>query len=156
TPELFFMFARRMLGGDLKKLNRMALCGVVVRDESSGTVEENDDGTAKIRYFVNDTDHKRLLEGLRRICKIYAAAVAVQVHSGITNAPLTHSLDEALGQLTDAVLPTDLMLYATHPQGTCRMGADPSTSVVRPDGRLHDVEGLYIADGSLFPDALGV
>jgi choline dehydrogenase-like flavoprotein len=36
------------------------------------------------------------------------------------------------------------------------MGTDPDESVVRPDGRTHDVESLYIADGSLFPEALGV
>jgi choline dehydrogenase-like flavoprotein len=36
------------------------------------------------------------------------------------------------------------------------MGTDADESVVRPDGRTHDMEALYIADGSLFPEALGV
>ena len=43
-----------------------------------------------------------------------------------------------------------------HTLGTCRMGTDPDTSVVGPDGQAHDVPGLYIADGSVFPSALAV
>ncbi len=36
-----------------------------------------------------------------------------------------------------------------HQAGTCRMGNDPATSVTDAFGRVHDVENLYIADGSL-------
>ena len=36
-----------------------------------------------------------------------------------------------------------------HQAGTCRMGADPKTSVTDPTGRLHGVENVYVADGSL-------
>jgi choline dehydrogenase-like flavoprotein len=38
-----------------------------------------------------------------------------------------------------------------HLLGTCRMGTDPSTSVVDPDCRSHDVDNLWICDGSVFP-----
>jgi choline dehydrogenase-like flavoprotein len=38
-----------------------------------------------------------------------------------------------------------------HLLGTCRMGADPATSVVDPDCRAHDVDNLWICDGSVFP-----
>jgi len=37
-----------------------------------------------------------------------------------------------------------------HLLGTARMGADPKSSVVDPDGRAHDVRNLLIADGSIF------
>jgi choline dehydrogenase-like flavoprotein len=40
-----------------------------------------------------------------------------------------------------------------HVLGTCRMGDDPETSVVGPDCRSHDVESLWICDGSVFPTA---
>lgn len=39
----------------------------------------------------------------------------------------------------------------THLLGTCRMGDDPNTSVVNRWGQSHDVENLFIADGSVFP-----
>jgi choline dehydrogenase-like flavoprotein len=37
-----------------------------------------------------------------------------------------------------------------HQVGTCRMGDDPSTSVVNRYGQVHDIDNLYVADGSVF------
>lgn len=37
-----------------------------------------------------------------------------------------------------------------HLLGTCRMGDDPTTSVVNRDHRSHDVPNLFICDGSSF------
>jgi choline dehydrogenase-like flavoprotein len=38
-----------------------------------------------------------------------------------------------------------------HQAGTCRMGADPATSVVNADCRAHEVDNLYVVDTSVFP-----
>jgi choline dehydrogenase-like flavoprotein len=37
-----------------------------------------------------------------------------------------------------------------HLMGTARMGSDPRTSVVDHAGRAHDVDNLYVVDGSVF------
>jgi choline dehydrogenase len=42
-----------------------------------------------------------------------------------------------------------------HPSCTARMGADPGTSVVDPRLRVHGVEGLRVADASVFPTLPG-
>jgi choline dehydrogenase-like flavoprotein len=34
--------------------------------------------------------------------------------------------------------------------GTCRMGGDPKTSVINSDHRTHDIENLFLCDGSSF------
>lgn len=36
-----------------------------------------------------------------------------------------------------------------HQAGSCRMGHDPRTSVTDAHGRVHDIDNLYVADGSL-------
>ncbi len=41
-----------------------------------------------------------------------------------------------------------------HKVGTCRMGADPSTSVTDLNGKAWDMDNLWISDGSLFPAPL--
>ena len=43
-----------------------------------------------------------------------------------------------------------------HLLGTCRMGDDPSDSVVNADCRAHDVPNLYTCDGSVFPTSTAV
>jgi choline dehydrogenase-like flavoprotein len=42
-----------------------------------------------------------------------------------------------------------------HIMGTCRMGADPLTSVVDPWQRFHDVENMVCTDSSVFPTSTG-
>ena len=36
-----------------------------------------------------------------------------------------------------------------HQAGTCRMGDDPKTSVVNRYGQVHEIDNLFVADGSL-------
>lgn len=43
---------------------------------------------------------------------------------------------------------------AHHQNGSCRMGTDPATSVVDPGLKVHGIDGLYIADTSVFPDTI--
>jgi len=45
---------------------------------------------------------------------------------------------------------------AFHPLGTARADARASHGVTDGDLAVHGVEGLYIADGSVVPSALGV
>lgn len=40
-----------------------------------------------------------------------------------------------------------------HQVGTCRFGTDPATSVLDPWCRAHEVENLYVVDGSFFPSS---
>lgn len=43
-----------------------------------------------------------------------------------------------------------------HQHGTARMGFDPAKSVLNEWGQAHDVENLFVLDGSGFPTATGV
>jgi choline dehydrogenase-like flavoprotein len=38
-----------------------------------------------------------------------------------------------------------------HQAGTCRMGADPETSVLNAECRAHELDNLYVVDTSVFP-----
>lgn len=66
---------------------------------------------------------------------------------------LIHAL--APGAIGAAIIPYPLInpgvQYTAHLAGTARMGIDPRTSVCDPDGRLHQVDNVYVADASTFP-----
>jgi choline dehydrogenase-like flavoprotein len=71
-----------------------------------------------------------------------------------TRAMLAYNLARASESLfeagaIDVVAPDLLPDYGWHPLGTCRMGDDPNTSVIDGFGEAHDVQGLFIIDGSV-------
>ena len=46
-------------------------------------------------------------------------------------------------------------LFCAHQMGSCRMGADATTSVVDEDGEVWEVDDLHVFDTSIFPTASG-
>jgi choline dehydrogenase-like flavoprotein len=44
----------------------------------------------------------------------------------------------------------------SHAVGTVRLGVDPRTSALDPDGRFRGIENLYVMDGSVMPSSAGV
>jgi len=42
---------------------------------------------------------------------------------------------------------------AIHEHGTCRMGADPKTSVLNGYNQMHEVDNVFVVDGSAFTSA---
>jgi long-chain-alcohol oxidase len=47
------------------------------------------------------------------------------------------------------------LITSGHPMGGCRLGENPARDVVDSDGRSWDVDGLFVADSSVFPTSLG-
>ena len=43
-----------------------------------------------------------------------------------------------------------------HQVGTCRFGSDPKNSVLDINCKTHDLDNLYIVDGSFFPSSAAV
>ena len=62
---------------------------------------------------------------------------------------------EAAGAYDVSVIPL-LRSGGWHLMGTAKMGTNPADSVVNRGGQAHDVENLYIVDGSVFVTAGGV
>lgn len=55
------------------------------------------------------------------------------------------SILEAEGGRVDFIVPDSV-----HMMGGCRMGEDPSNSVVNSYGQSHDIDNLFICDASIF------
>jgi choline dehydrogenase-like flavoprotein len=136
----------------MRDLRHYASAGVVVHDEDSvGSVS----GTGLV-YNLGDLDRKRILAGLRMAARVFFAAGATEVVPGVQGAPVIHSIAAIDAALPDDIPAHDIQLYASHPMGTCRMGARPDDSVVDPEGRVWGWRNLHVADASVFPTSLGV
>lgn len=154
TPDLYFTQCPG-LAHPLENLRHLASAGCMIGDESRGEVGLGEGpGRARIRYHLEEGDKLRLLQGLRVIAQVFFAAGALEVNPRIHRRGNARSLSELEQLCTDVPL-ADLMVYASHPMGTCRMGADRQSSVVSPSGESWEVKNLYLADASIFPSALG-
>lgn len=133
---------------------RMSQFGVMVSDTSRGRVRDVL-GRPQILYDVNDSDVATIKRGLELLTELYWEAGAREVLLPVAGVPVLRDGDS--GPLERARLrASDLTLMAFHPLGTARAGADPQRSVLDGDLRVHDLEGLYVADGSAVPSSLGV
>ena len=123
---------------------RLAQLGLMVSDGSSGSVHRIG-RRAVIRYDLTAADLNKFRAGLGRIETLLRAAGAREVY-----LPLPP------GVSPDRARPRDLRLMAFHPLGTARADFRPERGVVDSRLAVHGVEGLYVADGSVVPSALGV
>jgi choline dehydrogenase-like flavoprotein len=70
---------------------------------------------------------------------------------------MSEGLISAVAPLFDVhLLRPDGALNGSHVCGTCCFGNDPRTSVLDRDNRAHDLDNLYVLDGSFFPSSGGI
>ncbi len=159
APPEVCLLLQGAVGQDVKKgMQELPhLCGavVMVSDKGEGTVSAWDDGRAYITYEFAPDDLERTKKGMYHTARVLLAGGAKEVFAPVHGTGRYTDADSLFSAIKDKSL-RDFQLYAAHPMSTCRMGLDPQTSVVRPDGRSHQLEGLYLMDGSIFPTSLGV
>jgi choline dehydrogenase-like flavoprotein len=140
---------------ELGSFRRLATLGFYVSDTSAGRVRTIR-GEPVATYRMNELDAHRMGVAIAVASEVLLAAGAERVYPGLPGMD-SISAREDLEQLrTRRIRPEHLRLTAFHPMGTVRMGADPATSVVDPFGHHHQVDGLWVADASVFPSCVGV
>jgi choline dehydrogenase-like flavoprotein len=146
-----------------------AIFFVLIRDTGEGSVQVDRRGLPVISYWPNRVDSGFLVRGMQEITRIAFAGGAVAVSTthtpplrlesdaGRPGAVGAERLAGFLGQIDrHGISPNRLPLFTAHQMGTCRLGADRSSSVADPYGQVHGVRGLFVADASGFPTASGV
>jgi choline dehydrogenase-like flavoprotein len=126
-----FPFSRERLREVMLRYKHLAQFGVMISDRSRGSVRARG-GRVAIRYDLCREDRGRLARGVELMGELYRTAGAREIYPP---------------------RPDDVMAF--HPLGTARADADASRGVVDGDLKVHGVEGLYVADGSVVPSSLG-
>jgi len=132
----------------------------LTRDRGHGRVTIDGAGRPVMHYPVTDElDIAHLHRGLAEMARMMVAAGVEEMQALSRLAPVWRRGDDieefiaAVGALS--IPDREIGLFSAHQMGTCRMGADPQTSVAGPHGELHDVPGVWIGDASAFPTASG-
>jgi choline dehydrogenase-like flavoprotein len=146
----------------MRKARNAAALIVLTRDRGEGSVSLN--ARADIEYAVDPYDGAHMLRALAGLTEITFAAGATSIVTLHTDPmELTRSLasranlDAFATQLqARGTGPNRLSVFSAHQMGTCRMHRDPRFGVVDEHGWVHGIEGLLVADASVFPLSSGV
>lgn len=140
----------------MEQFERVAAFGLMIKDESRGRIFRGPGTLPLIRYNLNQNDQQKLQKAREILCRVFLAAGAKKIYTGITGIPpIENELDLARFRQANVSV-KKLELIAFHPLGTARLGANRENSVTKPDHETHEIPGLYIVDGSSVPSSLGV
>jgi choline dehydrogenase-like flavoprotein len=151
-------FGGRRLMAAMDKLDHLGSFALLVHDASrNGRVWGRDvAGFPAITYNIARRDVECMHQALIRTGEMCFAAGAREIYPVMISAPVIANQRE-LERFRRAKLGAgDFVWLSYHPLGSCKMGTDPESSVVGIDHETHDVEALYIVDGSTVPGPLGV
>ena len=123
TSEFGKTMTLAVIGEDLPELHNTVTLDPALTDRSGLPAPA-------INYKLSQNSRQMLDHGISKGRILLEAAGAHTIHS----KPLIHQA-------------------GWHLMGTARMGFDPEASVVGPFGQAHDVENLFIVDGSVFVTA---
>jgi len=150
----------------MANLARSANTIVLVRDWTEGRVTIDARGEPVFDYRLDPRDRRNLSRGLQEAARIQRAAGALRLSTlhmeglsvGDGSSPIRDAdfdrFPDGVGRAS--VGENRLALFTAHPMGSARAGRDPRTSAANPTGECHEVQNLWIGDGSLFPTAPGV
>ena len=122
-------------------------------------VEIDRAGNPVVRYRYSEEAVAGLVRGNRAAARIFFGADAVRVHAPFADPPLIEARDAGrLDTLIDARhwKPGKQAISSAHLMGGCRMGASAADAVTDAWGQVHGLPWVYVADASLFPDALEI
>jgi choline dehydrogenase-like flavoprotein len=135
----------------MRDFNNTMTVAILLRDRAVGRVGPN-----TFDYELAAEDRPRLLDAMRTSARLMFAAGARRVFMSDVRPFFIGSAAEVDDKLTMRKMEKDPpMITSGHPMGGCRLGEDPARDVVDSDGRSWDVDGLFIADSSVFPTSLG-
>jgi choline dehydrogenase-like flavoprotein len=101
------------------------------------------EGNIELRYTPNnEAGHKRLIKTLEH---------ALQQQSAC--ADHGHACHQGLFARSLFVGQRIPLAGVAHQNGTIRFGHDPKTSAIDPMCKAHDIDNLYVVDGSFFPSS---
>jgi choline dehydrogenase-like flavoprotein len=128
-------------------------------EETGARVRLRKDGYGRhsIQYAFQPAHWEVFREATKEMAKIQFAAGAKRVVTMHSPEPVVMRSAADLAKLDAATwAPARVRVFTAHLMGGCAMGKAQEKSVVDPHLRFHDLDNLFVVDGSVFPTSLGV
>lgn len=140
----------------MKQYANLAVFTAMLHDQTCGSIKPKSKLGFEINYRLTPSDSNELRQGIKACAKLMLAAGAQAAI--IPTNPVMEITSEMDLKKIDALEITkqSIDLAAVHPMSTVPMGDDKNVSAVDSTGRYLHTEGLWVADGSLFPTSIGV
>ena len=140
----------------MSRYDRLIVLTAMLHDETVGKVRPRGKLGHSVDYWPNATDRAELMRGLVHMGRLLFAMGAHTVWLP-QNPPTRFTKPEDLAYLaTEDLRRGRLDVTAVHPMSSIPMDDDPKRGPVDSAGKHHHVEGLWVADGSLFPTSIGI
>jgi len=145
----------------MSDFRRLQMILVLVSDPAAeeNHISANEAGDPVFHYEIADEVLDAFVSSQKAATRIFFAAGAERVHAPASNRFVIER--ESAGQIDSLISRAYMKLgkisvASAHPMGGCRMGDNAATSVTDVWGKVHGLDWLYVADGSLFPGSSGV
>ncbi|KAI0593274.1 long chain fatty alcohol oxidase [Biscogniauxia sp. FL1348] len=156
------------------RYRHMGLFFSMARDRDTGRVyPDRTTGKPRVAYTPSAFDRAHALEGVVALARICYAAGAEEIRpflpgiepflvqqpgdgDGDRDGDKDKDFQAWLRRVRAAGNSTTAAWGSAHQMGSCRMGRSEKAGVVDARGAVWEVEGLYVADASVFPSASGV
>jgi len=145
----------------MKRLPFMHVAIALMRDgfhpqSRGGQVAIRNDGSALLDYPVTPYVWEGIRHSLLVMAEIqFAAGARIVMALHEDSKPWRSWADARRGIEALAMAPLRARVASAHVMGGCGMGRDARTSVTRGDGRHHQLDNVWVFDGSAFPTAIG-
>ncbi|MEK7287474.1 MAG: GMC family oxidoreductase, partial [Elusimicrobiota bacterium] len=135
----------------MDRFGHVATFGLMIQDESRGRIRYPlGPGYPYVRYIMIEADRRRMLRAIRTVAEVFFAAGAKKVLLPVNRKANEFDSARELGREDfSRARPQEIQMMAFHPLGTCAMG-------LVTDENLQISPGIFICDGSVVPESLGV
>ena len=129
--------------------------GVLPEDEG-GSVSVSNSGRILIDYPIKEYLQESFKESMKKGAELMLASGAEMVQSLHYPGVSMRTVDDIALLDTQPYGALHHGIFTAHQMGGLCMGSDPKISVVDPDLKHHELDNLFVVDGSVYPTSLGV
>ncbi|MBI5536787.1 MAG: GMC family oxidoreductase [Deltaproteobacteria bacterium] len=140
----------------VRKMRGLSAMGGMVHDRGGGRVRPGPGREPILWYRMSPRDLQRLRRTITILGEIAFAAGARALYPPVFGVRSIQSVGELRRLEHEPIDARRIECIAFHPLGSARMSVSASEGVVSPTGETHEVQGLFVADGSVLPTSIGV